>query len=63
MSFFKSIVLPLLGMLALAALTLVSYFEGSVYFDRIIVCTFIFSVVFLARMKEQMRELQLKRSK
>ena len=52
---FKSIILPLLGMMALAALALVSYLHGSVYFDRIIVCTFILSVVFLGKMKEELR--------
>ncbi len=53
----KSTVLPILGMTALALFIAISYAYESVFLDQILICSFILSIVFIAKMREGSQQL------
>jgi len=51
MQFPKSTLLPVVGMIILAAFIVTSYVHGAFFLDQILICSFILSVVFIAKMR------------
>ena len=47
----KSILLPIMGMLFLLMFIIFAYIQDSVFLDKILVCSFILTIVFIARMR------------
>lgn len=47
----KSIVLPIIGMLVLVIFCSLAYVRESVFMDKIFVCSFILTTVFIAKMR------------
>ncbi len=56
----KSIFLPLLGMVFLVLLNLISFINGALFLDKLLACSFILSIVFLARVRESLAQPSLK---
>ncbi len=52
----KSIVLPIVGMMVLILFNIISYTQDSIFFDKIMICSFILSVVFIGKMREVLSE-------
>ncbi len=52
MKFSKSTFLPILGMTALALFILISYVYETVFLDQILICSFILSILFIAKMRD-----------
>lgn len=52
----KSTFLPIMGMFVLAVFNLISYVQESPLLDKILVCSFILSVVFIVRIRESINQ-------
>lgn len=51
----KSISLPIIGMIVLAIFVIIAYTYKSVFLDKILVCSFILTTVFLARISSEIK--------
>lgn len=52
MKFSKSTALPIIGMFVLGLFILLSYLNGAMFLDRILVCSLILSVIFINKLRE-----------
>lgn len=52
MKFSKATTLPILGMLILGIFILLSYLNGAIFLDRILICSLILSVIFINKIRE-----------
>jgi len=52
----KSTFLPIMGMFVLTVFNLISYAQESPLLDKILVCSFILSVVFIVRIRESINQ-------
>lgn len=50
----KSTLLPILGMVVLVIFITLSYINGAIFLDRILICSFILSIVFIAKLRESL---------
>jgi hypothetical protein len=51
----KNMLLPILGMVVLSLFALMSYLHDSIFLDRILICSSILSVVFIGRIRDNIR--------
>lgn len=49
----QSKVLPFIGLFIMLAVSAVAYIQDSVFFDKIVVCNIILTMVFFAKMKSE----------
>jgi hypothetical protein len=52
----RSILLPFAGMLILLLFVFMSYVNDAIFLDRIIVCAFILSIVFIGKIRESLQK-------
>jgi membrane protein CcdC involved in cytochrome C biogenesis len=55
MNLSKSIILPTLGMATTIFFIGLSYIKNNVFFDELLICGFILSIIFIARIRETLK--------
>jgi hypothetical protein len=50
----KSTLLPIMGMVVLALFIAISYIQESVFLNQILICSFILSIVFIGKIREDL---------
>ena len=53
MNLSKSIVLPMLGMAVMLFFVALSYFNNYIFLDKLLICSFILTIVFIAKMRNR----------
>ena len=48
----KHLILPVLGMIILMIFNALAYLRGSVFMDKLLICSFILTAVFIARVRQ-----------
>lgn len=56
MNLSKSIVLPMLGMAIMFFFIALSYFNNHIFLDKLLVCSFILTIVFIAKMRDKLNK-------
>lgn len=52
----KAIILPVLGLLSVLAFIVLAYATNHVFLDKLLICGFILTMVFMARMRDIIKQ-------
>lgn len=53
MNMSKTVILPIIGMIVLVFFVTLSYMRNQIFLDKLLLCSFILTIVFIAKMRNK----------